>query len=296
MRVLVTGGGGFLGAFVIKRLLARGADVRVLDTNADRALARSIAGEAVDGIGWIVGDVSDRTMVDGAVRGCTHIAHIAGVLTPVCRADPIRGAEINLMGTLYVFDAALRHGIQRVVYTSSAGVYSKSHGAYPDPATHYGAFKLAGEGSARAFWEDHGISSTGIRPLVIYGPGREGGPSAGISLACRAAAQNTPYVIPFAGRSGFVYVDEVAEVVEMGLDAEPGSRVYPMKGDVTTVEQIIEAIRKYKPDAQLSCHGDAIWLTTEFDDDLLYRENPDHKRVLIDEGLKKTLDFYATRP
>lgn len=295
MRVLVTGGGGFLGAFVVKRMLARGADVRILDVTANRTLVRLIVGDAADRLDWWVGDVGDKAMVDDAVAGCTHIAHIAGVLTPVCRADPVRGAQINLMGTLYIFEAAKRHGVERIAYMSSAGVYSSTHGAYPDPATHYGAFKLAGEGSARAYWEDAQVSSTGLRPLVIYGPGREGGPSAGISLACRAAAEGKPYVIPFSGLSGFVYVDEVAAAVEIGLDAAPGAYVYPMKGDVTTVEQIIAAIQSYRPGAQLTCEGKPIWLTTEFDDGALYKDHPGHKRVLIDEGVKRTIDFYAAR-
>lgn len=295
MRVLVTGGGGFLGAFVIRRMLARGAQVRVLDVSGDRALARAIAGDEADRIDWIVGDISHAGTVDEAVRGCTHVAHIAGVLTPVCRADPLRGAEINLMGTLHVFEAARRHGVERIAYTSSAGVYSETHGAYPDPSTHYGAFKLAAEGSARAYWEDHRISSTGIRPLVIYGPGRDGGPSAGISLACRAAAEDKPYVIPFSGLSGFVYVDEVARVVEIGLDAEPGARIYPMKGEVATVDEIIATIRTHRPAARLACEGKPIWLTTAFDDGALYRDHPGHERVLLADGLKRTLDFYASR-
>jgi len=295
MRVLVTGGGGFLGAFVVKRMLARGAEVRVLDVTDNRTLCRFINGDAADKLDWVVGDVADRATVDKAVAGCTHVAHIAGVLTPVCRTDPVRGAEINVMGTLYVFEAAKQHGVQRVAYTSSAGVYSETHGAYPDPATHYGAFKLANEGSARAYWDDAKISSTGLRPLVIYGPGREGGPSAGISLACRAAAEGKHYTIPFSGLTGFVYVDECAAAIEIGLDNAPGAHVYPMKGEATTVEQAIAAIRKHKPSAQITCEGKPIWLTTEFDDSALYKAHPNHKRVLVDEGVKRTIDFYAAR-
>lgn len=295
MRTLVTGGGGFLGAYVVKRMLQRGAAVRVFDITDDRSLLRSIVGAQAEQIDWQVGDISDEASVDKAVAGCTHIAHIAGVLTPVCRDNPVRGANINLMGTLYVFEAAKRHGVERIAYTSSAGVYSSAHGAYPDPSTHYGAFKLAGEGSARAYWEDAGVSSTGLRPLVIYGPGREGGPSAGVSLACRAAAEGTPYTIPFSGLSGFVYVDEVAAAIELGLDAPPGARVYPMKGDVTTVENIIAIIKEYRPGAQLSCEGKPIWLTTEFDDGALYRDYPAHARVLIRDGLRRTIDYYARR-
>lgn len=293
MRVLVTGGGGFLGAWMVKRLLARGAEVRVLDVTPERRTVREIAGPAADRLEWVVGDVADAATVDAAVRGCSAVAHIAGVLTPVCRADPVRGAQINLMGTLYVFEAARRHGVRRIAYTSSAGVYAIDHGRHPDPSTHYGAFKLAGEGSARAYWEDARMPSLGLRPLVIYGPGREGGPSAGVSVACRAAVEGRPYTIPFSGRSGFVFVDDVAAALELGLTAiDEGAHVYAMKGEVTTVEQIIAAIRRLVPGAELSCEGKPIWLTTEFDDSALQRDHPELHRTGIDEGMARTVAHY----
>ena len=93
---------------------------------------------------------------------------------------------------------------------SSAGVFGPTDGDVPFPTTLYGAFKLAGEGCARAFWEDHRIPSVGFRPLVVYGPGRELGLTAGPTLACRAAARGEAYVIPFSGATDFIYVDDVA--------------------------------------------------------------------------------------
>jgi len=156
---------------------------------------------------------------------------MAGILTPDCQADPVRGAEINLIGTLHAFEAARRHGIRPVIYTSSAGVFGPHDGAAPAPTTHYGTFKLATEGSARAYWADHGLPSVGFRPFVVYGPGRETGLSAGPSLACRAAARGQPYVIPFTGATGMVYVEDVAAAYVAALTGKlDGARVFNLLG------------------------------------------------------------------
>src|SRR5258706_3102744 len=92
-------------------------------------------------------------------------------------------------------------------------------GRTPFPLTHYGDFKLAGEGCARAFWEDDRMPSIGFRPLVVYGPGREVGLTAGPSLACRAAARGEPYVIPFTGETDLLYVDDMAACFEIAVEA-----------------------------------------------------------------------------
>ena len=160
---------------------------------------------------------SDTDTVMSAAEGCDIVAHLAAILTPACRDNPIRGAEINLIGTLNMFLAARRHGMGRVVYMSSAGVFGPDNGHTPFPTTHYGAFKLACEGAARAYYADHGISSIGFRPFVVYGPGRESGGSAGPSLAARAAAWGEAYTIPFSGASGLVYVDDVAAAYEAAV-------------------------------------------------------------------------------
>src|SRR5690606_41840454 len=79
----------------------------------------------------------------------------------------------------------------------------------------YGTYKLACEGAARAYWSHSGdaapIASVGLRPLVVYGPGREGGASAGLSLACRAVVRGEAYTVPFSGTTGLVYVEDVGE-------------------------------------------------------------------------------------
>ena len=166
MRVLVTGGKGFLGAWIVRGLLARDIDVRIFDVNDDRRLIATIAGRDT-ALDWRIGDIVSGDSVLNAAEGCDAIIHLAGVLTPDCAADPVRGAQINLIGTLNVFEAARKLGIARIVYTSSASVFGQRDGRLPQPQSHYGAFKLACEGGARAYWNDHRIASVGFRPYIV---------------------------------------------------------------------------------------------------------------------------------
>jgi UDP-glucose 4-epimerase len=293
MRVLVTGGGGFLGAWLARRLLESGIDVRVLDLTADRRGARAIAGATIDKLDWQTGDVSDGAVVRKAADGCDAVVHLAGMLTPACQADPIRGAQVNLIGALNVFEAAKHHGFRKVVYASTAGVYGPDDGHAPRPTTHYGAFKLAVEGSARAYWGNEGISSTGFRPFVVYGPGREVGLSAGPSLACRAAARGEAYVIPFTGATGFVYVDDVTAAFEAALLAGlKGAHVFNLVGDVTTVDQFNAEIVRQVPQARLRAEGPPLPISARIEAEDLQSRLGIAASTNLADGISATIDWY----
>jgi len=262
MKVLITGGSGFLAAWVIRRLLAGGHQVRVLDRNGDRRTARSIVGAAIDAVEWQVGDVTQRADVDLAMTGCDVAVSLAALLTPACKADPVLGAQVNLIGVLNVFEAAKRAGHRRVVYASSAGVFGADDGVTPRPTTHYGAFKLACEGCARSYWEDDRIASVGFRPFVIYGPGREVGSSAGPTLACRAVAEGKPFEIAFTGESDLLYVDDAAAAFEAAITGSyEGAHVFNLLGEVASVDAVIAEIKAQAPSAQISATGAPLPIT-----------------------------------
>jgi len=294
LHVLISGGGGFLGAWIVRRLAPSGADIRILDTNDDRSRIAWIAGDsAAAGLEWMVGDVSDFVSVEGALRGCDAVIHLAGLLTPACRENPIRGALVNVIGTLNVFEAAKASGISRVVYTSSGGVFGPDSGDPPFPFTHYGAFKLANEGNARTYWVEHRIASIGFRPFVVYGPGRDSGLTSGITEACRAAARGEEYVIPLSGAMGLVYVDDVAAAYEAAIMTQfEGAHTLNLTGTVATVKEVISSIRRVVPDARITCDGPAMPISpnapNEFVNDLL---SIGRERTL-DEGIAETIEFY----
>lgn len=117
MRVLITGGSGFLGAWILRCLLKEGMTCRVLDLRPDPSLAREIAGlEPGDPrVEWHTADVRDGTALRDVAMGCGGLIHLVGLLTPACAANPVLGAEVNLIGSMHAFAAAKAAGIGRVV-------------------------------------------------------------------------------------------------------------------------------------------------------------------------------------
>jgi nucleoside-diphosphate-sugar epimerase len=256
MKVLITGGGGFLGAWIVRTLTARGIAVRVMELRDDRRIARAVLGERAETLDWMTGDVRRADDVRAVMRDCNCVIHLAGLLTPACQQDPLLGAAVNVAGTLNVFEAAKEAGIRKVLYSSSGGVYGPDDPDFPLPTTHYGAFKLANEGSARAYWLEHGIASIGFRPFVIYGPGRETGLTAGPTLACRAVALGEPYTIPYTGRSGLVFVGDVASAYERAIATSfDGAHVINQAGHSTDMQEVIHELRQIDPAADIRSEG-----------------------------------------
>jgi len=295
-QVLITGGGGFLAAWIARRLAERGARLRLFDVPDAPKTANDIVGpHHASQLEWREGDIRNADDVHTAMEGCDGVIHLAGVLTPACSANPVRGAEVNLIGSLHVFDAARAQGLSKVVYASSAGVYGPAHSRHPEPATHYGAFKLAVEGAARAYWNEHRIASVGFRPFVVYGPGRESGVSAGPSLACRAAVHGIPYVIGFTGACGLVYVDDVAQAFEHALFAPvEGARVFNLVGDVRTIDDVIAEIRRQVPGADLRADGPPLTIAADVAEEGLDELLPARGRSTLAEGIAATLSYYRS--
>jgi UDP-glucose 4-epimerase len=297
MKILITGGAGFLGAWIARRLLAGGHEVRIFDRNADDTLMKAIVGPDAGKIDWRKGDVSNPDDVTRAAEGCDSIAHLAALLTPACQADPVLGANVNLIGTINVFEAAKRHGMRSIAYASSAGVFGPDDGTTPRPTTLYGAFKLACEGCARAYAADHGIASVGFRPLVIYGPGREVGASAGPSVACRSAVEGRPYTIGMTGRTDMIFVDDVAAAFEAALVRRySGAHVFNLRGEIASIDTIIKLIRDLVPGAVLSASGSPLPVSAEIAaHDVSSVLGPLPLTALAD-GLARTVAFYRGRP
>jgi UDP-glucose 4-epimerase len=293
MKALVTGANGFIGAWALRRLVDAGIRVVALDLAPPGPLVRRLLGNELSDVPWRQADVSASDDMEQACAGCDLTVHLAGVLTPACRDDPVRGAMVNLIGTLKVFEAARRRGIGKVVYASSAAVYGPDHADFPAPTTHYGAFKLACEGSARSYWADHGIVSLGLRPFVVYGPGREVGASAGVSLACRAAAEGAAYTIPFTGRAGMVFIDDVVDAIVIGATTRlDRAALLDLCGEVRSVDEVIDEIRRHHPGAQLSAEGAPLPLCCDTPQPAAAALLPGLRTTPLPDGIARTLAFY----
>ncbi|MCU0985545.1 MAG: SDR family oxidoreductase [Acetobacteraceae bacterium] len=292
-RVLVTGAGGFIGAWIAAALDRKGWSVRGLDLADDRRMVSALFGDLAGRLDWVADDIARPGALAAAADGCDLIIHLAAVLTPFCAAEPIRGAEINVLGHLQAFEAARRHGIGRVLYMSSAGVFGPDHADHPEPHTLYGAWKLAGEGVARAYWASHGIASVGFRPLVVYGAGRETGLSAGPTLACRAAARGEGHVIGFSGLCDFVHVADVAAAFAAAAEDEGGgARLYNLGGVQAETEEVAREIMRQAPGVRISVSGPPLPISGRLPDNGVRQAFPTVPLTSLAEGIAATLAHY----
>src|SRR5881227_2042951 len=232
MRVLLTGGYGCIGSWIVRNLLERGDQVWVYDLKEDPRRLRLILDPArLSDVTFLQGDVTELTHLRQAIdrNEVTHVVHLAGLQVPTCRADPILGAKVNVVGTLAVFEAVKAAGsqVQRLVYASSAAVFVGPD-KYPAgplgddvllvPSTHYGVFKCCNEGNARIYFQDHGVSSIGLRPWTVYGVGRDLGMTSEPTKAIKACLLGRPYHITYGGCQDLQYVEDVARAFVLGLE------------------------------------------------------------------------------
>jgi UDP-glucuronate 4-epimerase len=262
-RYLVTGALGALGAWTIRHLLDQGADVIAHDiaTSPDR-LRLIISAEELARTVFVVGDVADVSSLERLIadQAVTRIVHLAALQLPFVQADPVLGAMVNVVGTTAVLEAARRNSdqVRGITYASSGGIYSAedANPSFPlrmdtpiRPPSLYGVFKQANEGTARIYWEEHGLPSIGLRPCgIVYGPGRDQGNSSPPSKAMLAAAVGVDYHIPWGGRTVFEHAADVATVFVRAAQASPaGAQLFNLGGSASSVNDLAAAIEDAEP-------------------------------------------------
>jgi nucleoside-diphosphate-sugar epimerase len=260
-RWLITGALGCIGAWACRQLVREGHDVIAYDLGDDSRRLQLVmdTGER-SSVRLVSGDITNLEGLTGLVsrERITHIVHLAALLLPIAKADPPRGALVNVVGTVNVFEAGSRGDVQGVAYASSAAAYDRADGVHVaedadgHPLNHYGVHKLANEGAARVYWHDAGLASVGLRPHVVYGPGRDHGMTAGPTLAIAAAVAGEPYEIPFGGRAQFQYAPDVAGKFIAGARACASDRGAPVRnvgGPSEHVTDVIAAVEAAVPEA-----------------------------------------------
>lgn len=262
-RFLVTGGLGCLGAWVVNRLLDEDVAVHVYDLpGGSLHRLRLVVGEqALGRVTLLHGDVTDAASLEDAVLryGVTHVVHLAALQVPFVRADPVRGAQVNVVGTTVVFETVRRNvaQVRGLSYASSLGVYGPpdhyppgplGHDAPPDPRNLYGVFKRANDELARVYWDDWSVPSVGLRPAVVYGPGRDQGWTSLPTKAMLAAAADLPYHVAFGGDVLLQHADDVAAAfVRAARTSGQGAAVYNLGGTTVAIPDLIEAVAAAVP-------------------------------------------------
>ena len=292
-KIIIFGGCGFLGSWIVRAFLKKSYSVSIFDLKFQKQLLSHVVGEDINKIKFIDGDITNYDQVQEGLNNMDHVINLAGLMTPDCSSNPILGAKVNLIGSINVFEALKKNNIKFLVYASSAGVFGLKDHYNPFPETHYGAYKLAVEGVARAYFNESGISSVGIRPYVIYGPGREVGGTAGVTLACKAAKQGDSYTVNFSGKAGFVYVQDVADLVEMSIAQIPsGALTLNINGITTDVSHFINLIKKNIPLASIGIKGNPLSVVDEIQGNEPSNIFRKFKYTSLEDGIKRTIDFY----
>ena len=292
-KIIIFGGSGFLGSWIVKAFLKKGYSVSIFDLKIQKELLSHVIGNDINKIKFINGDITNYDQVQEVINDMDHVINLAGLMTPDCSSNPILGAKVNVLGSINVFEALKKNNNKFLVYASSAGVFGQKDHYYPFPETHYGAYKLAVEGVARAYLNEDGISSVGIRPYVIYGPGREVGGTAGVTLACKAAKQGDSYTVNFSGKAGFVYVQDVVDLVEMSIAQIPsGALTFNINGITADVSDFINLIKKNIPLSDIGIEGDPLSVVDEIRGNEPSKTFKKFKYTSLEDGIKRTIDFY----
>lgn len=321
MRILVTGGTGFTGSHLTRRLLAAGHEVRVVDNQ------KGIFYEELSGLGAdiTIGSVADAALMDRLVEGCDAVQHAAAAFRKVNLPQSVY-YDVNVNGTRYLLEAALKHGVQKFVYCSTCGVHGDvknppaAEDAPIEPEDYYQLTKYQGEEVVHEYLAK-GLDACIIRPTAIYGPGD---PERFLMLFRRAKTGRFYMFGPGTAHYHPVYIDNLVDAMVLAMET-PASRgqtyliadeaSYPiarlvkeigkvLNKDVSiihlpfwplwTAAFICESIYKFLPAEPPLFRRRADWFRQyrSFDISKARRELGYAPRVGLKEGLKKTAEWY----
>ncbi|HEY2258824.1 MAG TPA: NAD-dependent epimerase/dehydratase family protein [Solirubrobacteraceae bacterium] len=255
MRVLVTGGSGFIGSHVVDKLRARGHEPVIYDLRPS-----PWHNDSEPRVDTVLGSITDREALERALHSCDAVAHLAAVAdVNDVHAEPEDAERVNARGTVAVLEAARRAGVKRIVYASTIWVYSDcepeevdEETLLPPPSHLYTSTKLAGELYCKAYQELYGIDYTILRFGIPYGPrARE---AAVIPAFVNKALNGDPLTLAGDGSQSrkFVYVEDLADGVARGVEDVAVNRIYNLASDETvTIKQIAETIKDLMGDVEI---------------------------------------------
>jgi nucleoside-diphosphate-sugar epimerase len=300
---LVTGASGCIGAWVVKLLLERGDRPVSFDITDDaRRVEQILPLDRWADVGREKGDITELDAVERALdrTGARHVIHLAGLQVPFCKSDPMAGAKVNVLGTVNVFEAAIRHGIERVAYASSAAVYGPEQDRVDEaapcrPTTHYGVYKCANEGSARIYFQDDGLTTVGLRPLTVYGVGRDQGLTSDLTKAMKAAVVERPFTVRFSGSTDVIHARDVAAAFIEAADRAPsGAHVFNLHGASETIRTVVDMIHEHATKPVIQIEGDPLPIPPDIVADSIESVLPGLPRTPLAEGVAETMAQFRT--
>jgi len=272
MATLITGGTGLIGATLADQLLAAGQRVVLLDVALPEARVAPLRRHG-ERLTLVRGDVQSLAEMIATIRAhaVDAIVHLAYVLGAVGNAEPERATRVNVLGTANALEAARLTGVARVLLASSIAVYGSDDQYAPgelplgeDAARHvcrtlpiYGGGKLYTEHLAQAYARTYGLVVGGLRPSVVYGPGRDSGASAFLNEVIEQPALGQPVSVGFGdARVSFVHVEDVAGQFAALLRCDAGvfarRHFFNTGGDTASVRELAAAVERVAPGARIT--------------------------------------------
>ena len=297
MKILVTGGSGFIGSHVVDKLRDKGVNVRVYD---------GLMPNYRDDIEFYQGSILDITSLSFALNGIDAIFHLAAVANVKDVFErPHYSEQINVRGTINVLEAARRSNIQRVIFGSTVWVYSEAKEDLVDETTAlnapehlYTATKLAGEYYCQSYSKLYGLDITILRYGIPYGPRARD--EAVIPIFVRKALNGEPLTIAGDGSQyrKFIYVEDLAEGNVAALQGIAKNKTYNLEGDEKiSIKQIAITIQKIIGDVQIEYTpprpGDFSGI--EVSNELAKKELGWRPKVNFEEGLRRYIEWYKQR-
>ncbi len=305
MRVLVTGGAGFIGSHISQRLLEDGHEVRILD-NLSTGRIENIE-RFRDNITFLEGDIRDELALKTSAQGCDLIYHQAAIVSVPYSVDhPEETMDVNIGGTLNVIRSASRHGVKRVVFASSAAVYGdapelpKEESMIPVPISPYGAEKIMGEYYAKMATRLYGVECVALRYFNVFGPRQDPrSPYSGVIsvFVDRVLSRKSPTVFGDGHQyRDFVFIDNVvqANMLAGTSDKAPGEAYNVGLGQKTSLLDLLSALQEitgfsFDPAFAKPREGDireSVAKITKIETELGYKPT-----VGVKEGLRRLCDY-----
>ncbi len=303
MRVLLTGGAGFIGSHVADRLLARGHEVAIVD-DLSSGKKENIPKGAI----FYEQDIRDRCadiFEEFEPDALSHQAAQMDVRRSV--REPAFDADVNIIGTLKLLENCVRYGVKRVVFASTGGAIYGEQREFPAPEDHplypaspYGISKLAGEHYLRFYGTQYGLPYVALRYANVYGPRQDPHGEAGVvAIFSGNLAAGHASTINGTGEQtrDYVYVEDVAQANVLALEGDPPSGAYNVgTGIETSVNELYEILRRASDRDLPPSHGPAKpgeQLRSSVDPTRAARTLGWHPEVKLATGLEETLRFFG---
>jgi UDP-glucose 4-epimerase len=302
LTILITGGTGFIGAYVARRLVRDGQRVVTLDNLPSNVIHGVLAPEELDRISFVTGDVSSLRDVGHVIRdnGVRRVVHLPSLLHPASNQNPPLAIQVNVRGQATILEAARLFELEKVVWASSAVVFgsrdSHAERMLPNDAPHhpvhvYGATKSFDEFLTNHYVGEWGVDALGLRFTIVYGPGRVRGASAFVNELVRAGL-GEPAVVPFGDDVvDWQYVEDIADLVVKCLGV-PKTRttVFNTRFDVRSIREAGDYICKLVPGARISYEPGEFGIAWELDDSVLQAEIGFEPRFSMERGLRASIN------